>query len=64
MCPPPLRPPFSQAEIAEFEQFARQERVHDVLFAQMAPNIFGSEDIKKAVACLLFGGARKVGGAG
>ena len=26
----------------------------------MAPSIYGHDDIKKAVACLLFGGARKV----
>ena len=52
--------PRSQAEISEFEQFAKQERVHDALFSRIAPNIFGSEDIKKAVACLLFGGSRKV----
>ena len=25
----------------------------------MAPNIFGHADVKKALACLLFGGARK-----
>ncbi|KAJ9517956.1 hypothetical protein QJQ45_004274 [Haematococcus lacustris] len=50
---------FSQSEIAEFERFSKQERVHEVLFQQIAPNIFGAEDIKKAVACLLFGGSRK-----
>ena len=26
----------------------------------MVPSIYGHDDIKKAVACLLFGGARKV----
>lgn len=57
VAPTPTR---SQAEIAEFERFAKQDRVHEVLFAQIAPNIFGSEEIKKAVACLLFGGSRKV----
>jgi DNA replication licensing factor MCM5 len=51
----------SQAEISEFERFAQQGGVHNLLFDRIAPNIFGSEDIKKAVACLLFGGSRKVG---
>lgn len=50
-----------QAEIAEFEAFARQDRVHDAIFERIAPNIFGADDIKKAVACLLMGGSRKVG---
>jgi DNA replicative helicase MCM subunit Mcm2 (Cdc46/Mcm family) len=51
----------SQQEIAEFERFSKQERLHDALFSRIAPNIFGAEDIKRAVACLLFGGSRKVG---
>lgn len=51
---------FTQSEICEFESFARQEKVHEEIFARIAPNIFGSEKIKKAVACLLFGGSRKV----
>ncbi|KAF5842327.1 MCM2/3/5 family-domain-containing protein [Dunaliella salina] len=50
---------FSQTEIAEFERFSKQDKVHDVIFSRMAPNIFGAEDIKKAVACLLMGGSRK-----
>ena len=29
------------------------------IFSQIAPNIFGGDEIKKAVASLLFGGARK-----
>lgn len=49
----------SKEEITEFEQFARQDRVHEVLFSRIAPNIYGAEDIKRAVGCLLFGGARK-----
>lgn len=49
-----------QSEIADFERFAKQDKVHEALFARIAPNIFGAEDIKKAVACLLMGGSRKV----
>jgi DNA replication licensing factor MCM5 len=51
---------FSSEEVASFEAFARQPRVHERVFGLMAPKIYGSEDVKKAVACLLFGGARKV----
>eukprot|EP00798_Chlamydomonas_sp_ICE-L_P022234 gene22234-29301_t len=50
---------FTQQEIGEFERFAKQERVHEQLFARVAPNIYGSDDIKKAVCSLLFGGSRK-----
>lgn len=52
----------SKEEIQQFEQFAKQDGLHEELFARIAPNIYGSDDIKKAVACLLFGGARKVCG--
>lgn len=48
-----------QDEITKFERYAKGDRVHEDLFSRMAPNIFGAEDIKKAVASLLFGGARK-----
>lgn len=47
-------------EIAEFEAFARQPQLHDELFRGIAPKIYRSENIKKALACLLFGGSRKV----
>jgi len=50
---------FTQQEIQRFESFAREDKIHEQLFSQIAPNIFGAEEIKKAVACLLFGGARK-----
>ena len=47
-------------EEAEFKAYAAQPNLHERIFAKVAPNIFGHADIKKAVACLLFGGARKV----
>jgi DNA replicative helicase MCM subunit Mcm2 (Cdc46/Mcm family) len=54
-------PARSKDEIQAFEQFAKLDGIHDELFARIAPNIYGSPDIKRAIACLLFGGARKVG---
>lgn len=47
-------------EEAAFKAFAAQPNVHEQIFSKVAPNIFGHADIKKAVACLLFGGSRKV----
>lgn len=52
---------FSDEEMAEFKDFARQPDVHKVLFRKIAPKIFSQryKYIKRAIACLLFGGARK-----
>lgn len=50
----------SMEEEAAFKAFAAQPNLHEHIFSKVAPNIFGHADIKKAVACLLFGGARKV----
>ncbi len=53
-------PPCSNEEITAFQEFAKRPDVLAEIQRRVAPNIFGSEDIKKAVACLLFGGSRKV----
>ena len=45
---------------ASFKAFAAQPDVHEQIFKLVAPNIYGHDEIKKAIACLLFGGARKV----
>jgi DNA replication licensing factor MCM5 len=34
-------------------------KVYDIITHSIAPSIYGSEDIKRAIACLLFGGSRK-----
>ena len=52
--------PCRMEEEAAFKAFAAQPNLHEQIFNKVAPNIFGHADIKKAVACLLFGGARKV----
>ena len=48
-------------EEAEFREYAARPNVIDLIQARIAPQIFGAERIKEAVACLLFGGSRKVG---
>ncbi|KAL5547659.1 hypothetical protein UlMin_002890 [Ulmus minor] len=50
---------FSPEEIEEFKKFAAQPDAYKNLCSKIAPSIFGHEDVKKAVACLLFGGSRK-----
>jgi len=53
------RPTFSVDEEAAFREFAGTPGATERIFGRIAPQIFGYEDIKKSIACLLFGGARK-----
>ncbi|PPR80403.1 hypothetical protein GOBAR_AA40309 [Gossypium barbadense] len=50
---------FTQEEVEEFKKFASNQDTYEGICSKVAPSIFGHEDVKKAVACLLFGGARK-----
>ena len=43
----------------EFRRVAGRADAYDVIANSIAPSIYGSENIKKAIACLLFGGSRK-----
>lgn len=44
----------------EFKEFAQRPDSYAKIFSMIAPSIYGHADVKKAVACLLFGGSRKV----
>jgi len=46
-------------EEEEFRRLAKMPNVYEHIAKNIAPSIFGFHDIKKAIACLLFGGARK-----
>lgn len=50
---------FTDVEIEQFRSFAAAPNVYERLVQSIAPSIWGAQDIKAAVACLLFGGARK-----
>ena len=50
---------FSPEEERKFRDLAKRPDVYDLITKSIAPSIYGSEDIKKAIACLLFGGSRK-----
>ncbi|KAM8930004.1 DNA replication licensing factor MCM5 [Pelodytes ibericus] len=43
----------------EFRRLASKPDIYETVAKSIAPSIYGSSDIKKAIACLLFGGARK-----
>jgi DNA replication licensing factor MCM5 len=55
-----LAPQFTMDEVESFKDFARRPEPQQRIFDLIAPQIYGSDQIKKAIACLLFGGARKV----
>ncbi|XP_058812269.1 DNA replication licensing factor Mcm5 [Topomyia yanbarensis] len=46
-------------EESKFRKMAANPNIYDSLTASLAPSIFGSQDIKKAIVCMLFGGSRK-----
>ncbi|XP_033722049.1 DNA replication licensing factor MCM5 [Tursiops truncatus] len=46
-------------EEEEFRRLAALPSVYEVISKSIAPSIFGGTDMKKAIACLLFGGSRK-----
>lgn len=49
----------TQEEEEKFRKMAANNEIYPRLAKSLAPSIFGSEDIKKAIVCLLFGGSRK-----
>ncbi len=52
---------FSPKEEEAFRALARRSDIYSILSRSIAPSISGSYtiDIKKAIACMLFGGSRK-----
>jgi len=50
---------FSEEEEEKFKEFSRSGDVYEKISRSIGSAIFGSEDIKKALACLLFSGSRK-----
>lgn len=51
---------FSEEEEEEFMRMLRMPNFYEVFARSIAPSIYGSADIKKAVACLLMGGSKKI----
>ncbi|KNC50614.1 MCM5 minichromosome maintenance deficient 5 [Thecamonas trahens ATCC 50062] len=50
---------FTPEEEEELRAISEQPNIYNHIADSIDPAIFGHEDIKKAIACLLFGGARK-----
>ncbi|KAK4759793.1 hypothetical protein SAY87_022924 [Trapa incisa] len=51
---------FTSEEVEEFKKFGSEPDAYKRIYSKIAPSIFGHDDVKKAVACLLFGGSRKI----
>lgn len=51
---------FSESEEREMIAMSRLPDIYGKFISSIAPSIFGNEDVKKAIACLLFGGSRKL----
>ena len=51
---------FSDEEVQEFEQMSRSPNLYERFTDCIAPSIYGNRDIKKAIACLLMGGSKKM----
>lgn len=54
------QPPVTSEEEDLFTRLAADPELYDRIAKSIAPSIFGAVDIKKAIACLLFGGSRKL----
>ncbi|KAJ2688217.1 minichromosome maintenance protein 5, partial [Coemansia spiralis] len=50
---------FTPEEEHEFVSLSRTADIYQKFASSIAPSIYGNEDIKRAVACLLFGGSKK-----
>jgi len=51
---------FTEEEEQEFLEMSRRPDIYEVFARCIAPSIYGNQDIKKAIACLLMGGAKKI----
>ncbi|KFY15434.1 hypothetical protein V492_01987 [Pseudogymnoascus sp. VKM F-4246] len=50
----------TEEEEAELLEMSRMPDLYNILADCIAPSIYGNRDIKKAIACLLFGGSKKI----
>ncbi|KAK2748545.1 minichromosome maintenance protein 5 [Myotisia sp. PD_48] len=51
---------FTEDEEQEFLELSRRPDIYEIFTDCIAPSIYGNRDIKKAIACLLMGGSKKI----
>lgn len=54
------KPTFERQDIKNIGMLSKRPDVVDILARSLAPSIYGHEEVKKAVLCLLLGGSEKV----
>lgn len=54
-----LRGLFTEEEEEKFLELSKEEKVYELIANNMGGGIYGSDDIKKAIGCLIFGGSGK-----
>jgi DNA replication licensing factor MCM5 len=54
-----IMPNFSAAEKERFRNYSKDPLIYEKIAKSIATSIFGSPDIKKSLACLLFSGSAK-----
>ena len=54
-----INPIFSEEQKDMFNKMAKSRNIYKTISDSIAPNILGHPDIKKAIACMLFGGSSK-----
>jgi len=54
------QPNFDTEDIQYVRKMSRHRGIFDLLARSIAPSIFGHEEVKKAILCLLLGGNEKV----
>lgn len=52
--------PFSAEEEEQFRRLAASPDIYERIARSIAPSVFGAHDMKKAIACLLFGGEFRI----
>ena len=52
-------PTITDEDKEKFENLKKDPELYEKISKSIAPSIFGHPDIKKAIACLLFGGCPK-----
>ncbi|MQL98590.1 hypothetical protein Taro_031301 [Colocasia esculenta] len=53
---------FTMDEEMEFKEFSQRHDAYQKLCSMIGPSIYGHDDVKKALACLMFGGSKKING--
>ncbi|RLV95642.1 Minichromosome maintenance protein 5 [Spathaspora sp. JA1] len=51
---------FTEEEEEEFLKLSRLPNLYEIFANSIAPSIYGNQDIKKAITCLLMGGSKKI----